>query len=416
MDPVGRLRRGLDRHLGGFGRSVYVVSMGQFVNVFGSGVVYPFATVYFVGELGIAFTLIGAGLFANSIARGVGTALGGYFADRLGRDRVMVASMALSAIALSAYALVRSATGFAVVATAAGLVAGLYTPASHAMVADLTGGEDRERAYGLLKVANNLGFGMGFVTGGVLYGIANVAVFIVDGATSGVVAIILLVLLPRTVPEGAPTALRDDLAQWGRAIGEPRLVHLALLNVMFAIAYAQMQSTVPVFATETLGVTSEELGTLFVLNPLVIVLFQLPMVSWVARWRRTRGLLLSTGFWAASFAAIILAHNGPRLFGIAMVGTFLVLRTLGEILHSPLATSIASDLGSAAERGSQLSMVEIAKRLGFGIGPLVGGAFFDADLEPLLWPALIGMCGLLALGVLLLEHRVTPAENGRSPA
>jgi predicted MFS family arabinose efflux permease len=284
------------------------------------------------------------------------------------------------------------------------------------MVADLTGGEDRERAYGLLKAANNLGFGMGFVTGGVLYGIANVAVFVVDGATSGVVAIILLVLLPRTIPDGAPTALRDDIGQLGRAIGEPRLVHLALLNVIFAIAYAQMQSTVPVFVTETLGVTSEELGTLFVLNPLVIVLFQLPMVSWVARWRRTRGLLLSTVFWAVSFAAIILANTGPRFFGIAMIGAFLVLRTMGEILHSPLATSIASDLGSAAERGSQLSMVEIAKRLGFGIGPLVGGAFFDAGLESLLWPVLIGMCGLLALGVLLLERRITPAENGLSSA
>ena len=412
MDPVGRLSRGLAGQIGGFGRSVYVVSGGQFVNVFGSGVVYPFATVYFVGELEIAFTLIGAGLFANSIARGVGTALGGYFADRLGRVRVMVASMALSAIALSAYALVLSATAFAIVATAAGLVAGLYTPASHAMVADLTDGADRERAYGLLKVANNLGFGMGFVTGGVLYGIANTTVFIVDGATSGVVAIILLVLLPRTVPTGASVPLRDELAQWGRAVGEPRLVHLAILNVIFAIAYAQMQSTVPVFATESLGVSSEQLGVLFVLNPLVIVLFQLPMVSWVSEWRRTRGLLLSTGFWAASFVAIVLAHGGGRFLGIAMIGAFLVFRTLGEILHSPLATAIASDLGSAAERGSQLSVVEIAKRLGFGIGPLIGGSFFDAGLEPLLWPVLIGLCGLLALGVLLLERRVTPAENG----
>ncbi len=416
MDPVGRLRRVLDRQLGGFGRPVYVVSIGQFVNVFGSGVVYPFATVYFVSELGIAFTLIGAGLFANSIARGVGTAAGGYLADRIGRDRVMVASMGLSAIALASYAVVRSAIGFAVVATAAGLVAGLYTPASHAMVADLTAGEDRERAYGLLKVANNLGFGLGFVTGGVLYSIANVAVFIVDGATSGIVAIALFLLLPRTVSSGPAQAFRAELAQWSRTVGEPRLVHLAVLNVIFAIAYAQMQSTVPVFATESLGLSSEQLGTLFVLNPLVIVLLQLPIVSWVSRWRRTRGLLLSTGFWAASFVAIILAHGVPKIVGIAMVGAFLVLRTLGEILHSPLATAIASDLGSAAERGSQLSVVEIAKRLGFGIGPLIGGAFFDAGMEPLLWPTLIGMCGVLAVGVLFLERRLTSEENGAGPA
>lgn len=32
----------------GFERAVYVVGVGQFVNVFGSGVVYPFAALYFV--------------------------------------------------------------------------------------------------------------------------------------------------------------------------------------------------------------------------------------------------------------------------------------------------------------------------------------------------------------------------------
>jgi MFS family permease len=400
----------------GFQRAVYVVAAARFVNVFGSGVVYPFATLYFVEVVGLPFTLVGAGLFANSVATAVGTAVGGYLADRYGRKPLMVASMALSMPALAAYALVTTVPGFVAVATAAGLAMGLFAPASQAMVADLTAGEARERAYGLLKVASNAGFGSGFVAGGLLYAVAHTAVFVVDGLTSGVVAVLLAALLPQVHDGSTDAGTSATVTRWARAVSHPTVVALALLNVGFAIAYAQMQSTVPVFAATRLGLSSEQLGTLFVLNPLVIVLFQLPVVSRIGAWRRTRGLLLSTGFWAASFLAILLAYGTPRLVGIGLVGAFLVLRTVGEILHSPVMTAIGSDVGSVETRGSQLSLLEIAKRLGFGIGPVIGGAFFDYGYEPLLWPALVGMCAVLAVGLLVLESRLSPAENGRSAA
>ncbi|UPV75780.1 MFS transporter [Halorussus limi] len=386
-------------------------------------IVYPFATLYFYGEVGIAFTLVGTGLFANSVATAGGTLVGGYLSDQYGRKPVMVASMALSAPTLAAYALVTTAPGFITVAAAAGLAAGLFAPASQAMIADLTPDADREQAYGLLKVASNAGFGSGFVVGGVLYGFAHTAVFVADGLTSGVVAILLAVALPRVADdERAETgdsasnpgaSLGATLREWSRAVTQPTILALAVLNVGFAVAYAQMQSTVPVFAEQAFGLTSEQLGTLYVLNPLVIVLFQLPVVSWIQSWRRTRGLALSACFWAASFVAIVLAHGAPFLLGVGLVGAFLVLRTVGEILHAPLITALASDVGTVEERGSQLSVLEVAKRLGFGIGPVVGGAFFDYGVEALLWPALVGMSLLLGVGVLSLERRVSPVANGR---
>jgi MFS family permease len=406
-----------------FDRAVFVVAAARFVNVLGSGIVYPFATLYFYGEVGIAFTLVGTGLFANSVATAGGNVVGGYLADRYGRKPVMVVSMALAAPTLAAYALVTTAASFIVAATAAGLAVGLFAPASQAMIADLTADENREQAYGLLKVASNAGFGTGFVVGGLLYGITKTGVFVANGLTSGVVAVLLAVALPRVAVDGsernesdesAGTAtIADTLREWGRAVTHPTILWLAVLNVGFAIAYAQMQSTVPVFAEETFGLTSEQLGTLYVLNPLVIVLFQLPVVSWVQSWRRTRGLVLSAGFWAASFVALALAGDASFALGVGLVGAFLVLRTVGEILHAPLVTALASDVGTVEERGSQLSVLEVAKRLGFGIGPVVGGAFFDYGMETLLWPSLVVLSLLLGVGVLSLERRVPPAVNGR---
>ncbi|WP_248896679.1 MFS transporter [Haloplanus halobius] len=408
----------------GFRRPVYAVAGGRLINVFGSGLVYPFASIHFHLQVGIPLSIVGLGLLANNVATAAGTAVGGYLADRYGRRSVMVGSMALSAVTLAAYALVTTGAGFVAVATAAGLTMGLYAPASQAMIADLTDAAERERGYGLLKVASNVGFGSGFVVGGVLYEFANTAVFVADGLTSAVVAGVLLVALPEIHDGRADATLSESVGDWSRAISRPRLVALALLNVGFAVMYAQMQATVPVVASETLGLDSAQIGTLYVLNPLVLVLFQMPVLAAVDDWRRTRGLVASTAFWAVSFGAILAldplsqAASGlaldwePMAVGVGLVGAFLVLRTVGEVLHSPLVTSLASDLGPADDRGSRLSLIEIAKRLGMGLGAALGGAFFDFGLVGLLWPTLIVACGGLAVGLLALERRVSPAENG----
>jgi MFS family permease len=410
MEPLASLR--------GFPRTVYVVAIARFVNVLGSGMVYPFAVLYFYGEVGIPFTLVGIGLLANNVALAVGTVLGGALSDRYGRKPVMVASMALAGPALASYALVTSAAEFVLVASLAGLVMGLLAPASQAMVADVTESDARDRSYGLLKVASNAGFGSGFVVGGFLYGFAETLVFVANGATSAVVALWLLVALAPSPARGgdseASLGLRETVSEWREAVSHPTIVGLALLNIGFAIAYAQMQSTVPVHAEATFGLTSEQLGTLYVLNPLVVVLFQIPVVTYATRWRRTRGLVISAGFWATSFLAIALSYLTSWHLGVALIGLFLVLRTVGELLHAPIVTALASDVGTAETRGSQLSVLEVAKRIGFGIGPVLGGLFFDYGIDALLWPALIVLCAGLVVGLLALERRVTPAQNGRA--
>ena len=395
----------------GFDRAVYVVLVARFVNVLGNGIVYPYFTIHFYRTLSIPFSVVGTALFANNLALATGTLAGGVLADRYGRKPVMVASMAGSAVALSAYALVTTGAALVVVAAAAGFAGGLYTPASQAALADLTESAARDRVFGLLKVVSNGGFGAGFVAGGVLYGAARTGIFVVDGVTSGVVAVVLAVALPR-LRGGTDGALRGTLANWRAAVSRPRLLALAGLNVVFAVAYAQMGSTVPAFATGQLGLSSAELGTLYVLNPLVVVLFQLPTVSAVAAWRRTRGLVLSAGFWAASFVAVLVAYEASVAVGVGLVGVFLVLRTIGENLHSPLVTALGSDLSDAEGRGAGLSVLEVAKRVGFGVGPLVGGVFFDYGVDVLLWPALVGVCLLLVVGLLAFERSLTPPENG----
>lgn len=421
---AGGVRRPSLDSVRGFDRAVYVVAAGQLLNVFGGGMVYPFATVHFHLRLGIALSVVGFGFLAKNVTTAVATSIGGYVSDRRGRKPVMILSMAGNAVTLAAFAFVPEiaaavdpltpGSAFVLVAGASGATAGLYTPAAQAYIADVTDGSARDRAFSLLKVANNVGFGTGFVVGGLLYQVANVAIFIADGATSAVVAVLLFVAVPRLFTRRSPDEGESALGPWRRALGDRRVIHLALLNVGFAVMYAQMRTTIPVVAETRVGLDSAQIGTLFVLNPLTLVLLQIPVVDAISPWRRTRGLVVSAGFWAVSMIAVWLAYlaEPELLLGVILVGGHLVLRTVGEVLHSPVVTSLMSALGSAAERGSQLSILEIAKRLGFGLGSFVGGLFFDYGVPDLLWPVLGLLAILLVLGLLALEPRLSGAENG----
>ena len=394
----------------GFDTAVYVVALGQLVNVFGSGLVYPFATIHFHLRVGVSLAVVGFGLGAKSVTTAAGTALGGLLADRVGRKPVMVGSMAGSAVTLSAFAFVGelatvvpaslttilgvSPVGVAFVAVAAvsGLTVGLYPPAAQAMVADLTGGERRYRAENAADATDSAD--------------ATDAADNTGETTAG--------------ESATDSGATGTLAAWWAAVTEPRVVALAALNAGFAVLYAQMQTTVPVVAESQLGLSTGQVGTLYVLNPLTLVVLQLPLVDAVREWRRTRGLVVSVGFWAVSMVAALGADLGVTGFGLStaavgvvLVGGHLVLRTVGEVLHSPLVTALVSDLGEPGQRGTQLSLVEIAKRLGMGLGSFGGGLFFDAGLSTLLWPTLLVVCLLVAVGLLALERRLAPAENGR---
>lgn len=409
----------------GFDRAVYVVAAARLVNVFGSGLVYPFATIYFHLEVGVPLSVVGFGLLANEVGTAIATFVGGYLADRRGRKPVMVTSMALSAVAFAAYAFVlpiaartplSPGLAFVVVATAAGLAMGLYAPAGQALTADLTNGAERDRAFSLLKLASNLGFGAGLVVGGLLYEVASVAVFLVDGLSSGVVAVALVALLPRVRHPRTDVPVADSVGKWGRALTGRRVLALAVINVGFAVMYAQMRTTIPVVAKDGLGLTAAQVGTLFVLNPVTIAALQIPLVAALSAWRRTRGLALSAGFWTASMLAVWAVSPIAGVVAVALVAAHLVLRTVGEILHQPLAVSLMSDLGTDDERGSLLSLLEVAKRVGFGLGSFVGGVFFDYGIQGLLWPTLALCCAGLVVALFALETHLSPAENGTTAA
>jgi MFS family permease len=119
----------------------------------------------------------------------------GRLADRFGRKPLMVVGMAVaSATSFVIPGLTRLVELAALWALQA-LCYGAGDPAEQALVADLTGGDQRGRAYGLYALAGGLGATVGPVAGGWLYeAVGPPAPFVANGVVLAVCALVLAAL------------------------------------------------------------------------------------------------------------------------------------------------------------------------------------------------------------------------------
>ena len=153
-------------------------------------------------EVGLAY--MPAALVAALIA----ARLGG-LADRFGRKPLLLLGMAVSAAGSFLMPGLGTVLGLAilqVVVAAAGTASG---PAHQALVADLTGGDQRGRAYGLYALAGGLGATIGPLAGGWLYeSVGPAAPFYANGIVLALSALVLLAWLQVPAVEAVADQLR----------------------------------------------------------------------------------------------------------------------------------------------------------------------------------------------------------------
>jgi len=120
----------------------------------------------------------------------------GALADRFGRKPLMVLGLAMAAISSFVVPFLTSVVGFAVLWALQALCYAAGDPAEQALVADLTGGDQRGRAYGIYAMAADLGATIGPLGGAWLYAQVGASMpFYANGLLLAACAVLLALLL-----------------------------------------------------------------------------------------------------------------------------------------------------------------------------------------------------------------------------
>jgi MFS family permease len=358
-------------------REVWIVSAGLFINKFGNFVnvfvvLYVTAQGYSPAAAGAALAVIGLGNF-------LGNALGGVLADRWGRRGTVMISMygsgavTLIAPCMSSYVAITGTLGVL------GIFAQLFRPAASAIVVDSVRPDQLVTAFGLLRLAINVGMTTGPAIGGLLSSISYTWVFVGDGLTSIAFGVLATVFLRAPEIADARDASQSEQPRksrvgYGVVLEDRRYLAYLLAMVASTYVYIQSTATLPIHV-HAHGMGNEEFGILLGFNAVLVVALELPITRITRRFPARQVISFGMTLLGLGIAATGLSPTMLTLL-VSVLGW-----SLAEMIYTPVANAYPGDVAPPGAIGRYQGAEGLAHTLGATLGPVVGGALFALSPE-----------------------------------
>jgi len=408
----------------GYDRRVWMLFYGRIISSLGFSIVMPFLSIYLHRELGIPMTVVGLVLLISAVVGALGQILGGELADIIGRKKIMVIAMAARCLMFTLLAYVISGGADLVVIGAmvclSSLAGSFFEPASSALIADVVEPKKRLEAYGLLRIGGNLGWTLGPLLGGLLVMVSYPFLFLISALATGTVSIMVFLFVGESISAGSKRE-RFSLKDMGRMGKDHRFLAFSFISIFLFMMFGQMASTYAVFSTDIIGITETEVGYLYAINGLMVVLIQFPISRMISHQRMTRvmafgSLLYAIGYGIVGLSPTIGLSFPSWLFspGFMYLALCMFVVTMGEMIVSPSSTALVAKMSPEKERGRYQGMYGLVSSFGFSAGPFFGGLLYDNFLgDPVIMWAGIGCFGLFAALGFLALGRAIPERTDR---
>lgn len=378
----------------GLNRDIWMLSLVSFINRAGT-MVFPFLAVYLTQELN--FSKGQAALILTSFGAGavIGTIMGGRLSDLIGSYKIMFWSLFLTGLLFFALQHVQSLLGLCIAVFIVGIVGDSFRPANMASISAYSKPEDYTRSLSLVRLAINLGFGMGPALGGILaHSFGYQWLFWVDGLTCiGAAFFLRFFLVEKKSMRKEKAATKAE----GRALSPYRDKQFLLFFVLIAInaiAFLQFFSMVPVFLKESWHWDENVIGFLLAGNGIIITFIEMPLVFRLeGRHAKMSLVILGAAMIGLGF---ILLNFTPHQATAAIL--CLVAITFGEIFQLPFANSIVVDRAPASTQGQYLGLYSSAWSFGHIIAPNIGMNVAEQWGFSSLWYVLSACCLVGMLG------------------
>ncbi len=376
-----------------FTRDVWVISVGCLVWAFGYSLMIPFLALYLFREFGTSMALIGVTLMVYSIFGKFFQLFGGFLSDKFGRKTIILFGLGVESVAYFGYAFASSLLVFMILACFAGFAGSFYLPAANALIADVVESEKRGRAYGLLNIFTNVGVIAGPFAATLIVGRSFKILFICASIATAIY--FFLVLLYIKEPETKWVLTQPGFVESIKeSVSNHPFLYFCIITVVSYLIYVQITLTLPLFCSVYLSIVPERIGTLFIINGILVVSLQHVIATFVDNHKRTISLSLGT----------LLMAVGLGLFGVSQtlfhVALCVLIFTLGELFFGPAVFGLIADLAPEKLVGSYMGFSGLFQGIGYSAGYLFGGVAMDIFAEQItvMWAvfAALGIIGCVA--------------------
>ncbi|MEU7553358.1 MFS transporter [Streptomyces sp. NPDC044571] len=369
-------------------RVVWLLAAGVFVNAVVS-FTFVFVFLYLTGPRGLGAAQAGMVTGIGGAGLVAGNFTGGWYGDRFGHRRVLLAASTLGGLTLMTFPLLSTPLLYAALPLAQ-YASGVIRAANSALVAVAVPEGVRRQAFAVVRCVSNGGFTLGPPLGAlVATGLSYDWLFVADGLGTLFFALWTARVVPARGASRTPAAAPDGgrgRGVWQELRARPAVLVLLAAILLTDLVYRQQYGTFPVFLADH-GLDTRAFGLVIALNGGVILLLELPAA--VALRHRPPLPVIATGLVlvGAGYAALLAGA------GIASATAMILLLSLGEILYKTTATAYVADQAPEHAIGRFQSLYAGISVSGVVLGPPLGGALYAAA-PGLLWP----LCAGLAAG------------------
>lgn len=379
----------------GVNRRMWLLAVVMLINRSGT-MVLPFMTLY-CKHIGYTTKQAGFVVAIYGIGSMTGAFLGGKISDRFGFYYTQFFALFCGGILFITLGQMNSYFSICVCTFFLSMVNESFRPANATAIAHYSTVENRTQAFAIVRLAINLGWGLGGALGGVLASINYHLLFWVDGFTNISAAFLLLWILPKVSLAQQQNLTKTNVEQvkTKSAYADKTFMYFIGLQVLFAICFFQLFTTIPLYFKEGLHINEFWIGIIMAMNGMLIVLFEMIIVFTLeGRKPYLRLMTYGTLIMAASFFVL----NMPFIHGFAIAAISMVLVTVAEMIAMPFMNSYYISRSSEGNRGQYAGYYTMAWSAAQVIGSTGGTQIAYAIGFNNLWWIIGGICLLTATG------------------
>ncbi len=386
----------------GLNRRMWLLAVVMLINRSGT-MVLPFMTLY-CKHIGYSTRQAGLVVAIYGIGSLVGAFIGGKISDRFGFYYTQFFALLCGGILFITLGQMNTYFSICVCTFFLSMVNESFRPANATAVAHYSTAGNRTQSFSIVRLAINLGWAVGGALGGLLASINYKLLFWVDGFTNIIAAFLLLVLLPRvSMAQQQDPAKHKTASKITRpAYADKTFMYFIGLQLLFAICFFQLFTTIPLYFKESLHINEFWIGVLMALNGMIIAVFEMVIV-FKLEGSRPYLRLMSIGSILMAVSFLVLNIPFAAAFAIAVLSTILI--TVGEMVAMPFMNSWYISRSSEGNRGQYAAYYTMAWSAAQVIGSTGGTQIAYTIGFNNLWWIICAICLLAAWGYNILLGR-----------
>lgn len=386
----------------GLTRRIWLLSIVMLINRIGT-MVLAFMTLY-CSYLG--YTIQQAGLVVGIYGIGsvTGALIGGKLSDKFGFYYTQFFALFFGGILFLVLGQMENYLSICICTFFLSTVNESFRPANATAIAHYSTKENRTQSFSLVRLAINLGFSAGTAIGGFLASVNYKLLFWVDGLTSMSAAFLLLIILPKVSlsQQQAPVVAKKDSSQSSSPYRDQKFLYFLFFQVLFAICFFQLFTTVPLFFKQELHLTEFWIGVVMASNGVLIVVFEMVLVF---KLEGRRSYLALMRYGAILMGCSFLLLNLPSSNGLLVALLSLFVLTIAEMISMPFMNSYYISRSSEQSRGQYAGLYTMAWSVAQVIGSTSGASIAGRLGFSNLWLVICGICLVAAAGYYWLQRR-----------